>query len=223
MPTPRHLIVRPIGQSPNGETWTFGLRFTHNLNGSNDLSNDQLQAIADAVAGVNSGSAIPAQMKSMLSSSLAVAGVRVEQIGTDGRLEKAAEHLYSPVVPGVDPPQRTIQTALVFSLNRGAQFGRSGRGRVYVPACGVYPTQTAGFRVQSNQMEDVLSMFNQMQGDWGQAINGEVGLLSYQLCVYSPKLEKLTAVENVALGDVFDSQRRRRDKWVEARVVQPRI
>ena len=223
MPTPRHLIVRPIGQSPNGETWTFGLRYTHDLNGSDDLSNSQLQDVADAVAALNSNQGIPPQMKSMLSSSLAVAGIRVEQIGTDGLLEKAAEHLYAPPIVGVDPPIRTIQTALVFSLNRGAQFGRSGRGRCYVPACGVYPTMTAGFRVQSNMMDDLLSMWNQMQGDWGQAINGEVGLLSYQLCVYSPKLERLTAVENVALGDVFDSQRRRRDKWVEARVVQPRI
>ena len=223
MATPRHLILRPIGQSPNGETWTFGLRYTHDLDGSNDLSNEQLQSIADAVAALNSGAGIAPQMKSMISSSLGVAGIRVEQIGTDGKLEKAAEHLYSPVVPGVDAPVRTIQTALVFSLNRGAQFGRSGRGRVYVPACGVYPVMTAGFRVQANMMGDLLSMFNQMQGDWGQALNGEVGLLRYQLCVFSPKLEKLTAVENVALGDVFDSQRRRRDKWVEARVVQPRI
>ena len=223
MATPRHLILRPIGQSPAGETWTFGLRYTHDLAGSDQLSNEQLQAIADAVAGTYSGQGLPPQMKSMLSSSLATAGIRVEQIGTNGRLEAAAEHLYSPVIAGVDPPSRPVQTALVFSLNRGAQFGRTGRGRIYVPACGVYPTMTNQFRVQSNQMGDLLSMVNQMQGDWGQAINGEVGLRSYQLCVLSRMQEKLTAVENIALGDVFDSQRRRRDKWVEARIVQPRI
>ena len=177
--------------------------------------------MADAIAGTYSGKALPPQMYFMLSSSLAVRGIRVEQIGPDGRTERAAESLYSPVKTGGDPPTRPVQTALCFSLNRGAQFGRSGRGRVYVPACG-QPPMTPDFRVQSNTLTDFLGYFNDLQQSWGDAINSESGLLVHELCVYSRLLEKLTPVENVGLGDVFDSQRRRRDRWVETRVTAPR-
>lgn len=223
MPTPRHIIVRPLGQSPNGETWTFGLRYSNNPAGAHDLDAGQLQDIADAVAALYSGKGLPPQIYAMLSSSLSLAGIRVEQIGTDGKLERAAESLYAPPKTGGDPPTKPVQIALVFSLNRGAQYGRSGRGRVYVPACGGFPTMGADFRVQGNQMTDVLGYFNQLQADWGSAINAQVGAYVYELVVYSKLHDTLTPVDNLGLGDVFDTQRRRRDKWVEARVTATRL
>ena len=220
---PRHISVKPIGVSPGGESWTFAMRYSNNPAGAHDLDAGQLQAIADAVGATYSGQGIPPQFKSMMSSSLQVSGIRVEQVGPDGKIERAAEHSYGTPINGVDAPIRTVQTALCVSLNRGAQYGRSGRGRWYLPACGVYPTMTAGFRVQSNQMGDVLTMVNEWQQTWGNAINSETGVYSFQLVVASPTKNMLTPVDNIGLGDVFDSQRRRRDRWQESRVTQPRM
>lgn len=220
---PRHLAVKPIGNSPQGESWTFAMRFSNNPAGAHELDGGQLQDIADSVAATYSGQGIPAQFKSSMSNALNVSGIRVEQVGPDGKIERAAEHSYSPVVGGTDAPQRPIQTALVISLNRGAQYGRSGRGRWYLPVPGNYPPMTADFRVQANTMGDYLSMVNNWQKAWGDAINSGSRLYSYELVVASPHLNKLTPVENIGLGDVFDSQRRRRDRWQETRITQDRL
>lgn len=219
---PRHLVVRPLGVSPQGETWTFGMHFCRDTNGDSSVSTDQLQEWADDLAGLNSNKFLNAYILSMISAALYVSGVRVEQIGPDGKLESAAESLYASAVPGTGTAQRTIQTALVVSLNRGAQYGRNGRGRCYIPSLAAPAINGTDLRVLAGSTNDVCTSFNQLQAAVGSILNEDIIASPYILSVYSPTKQTLVQVANLAVGDVFDTQRRRRDKWVEARAVQAR-
>lgn len=215
---PSHLLVRPIGQSPDGESWTFGTRFCTAITGSPVVASPELQAIAERLAELNSNKFLPDFFLSMISAALHVRGVRVEYIGNDGKLAAAGEELYGTPVPGTGTANRTIQTAVVVSLNRGAQFGRSGRGRVYIPSLAAPAMNGTTLRILGTGNADVTTTFNQYQADIRAVIDDVTNFGDgWKTCVYSPTKNQLRLVENVSTGDVFDTQRRRRDRLVEAR------
>ena len=92
---------------------------------------------------------------------------------------------------------------------------------MYVPAIGA-PTIGSNLRYAQGsgggQIGPILLGFNDMQASWGSEING-AGVWSppYVLGVLSRKLGTLREVENLSIGDVPDTQRRRRDGWQETR------
>lgn len=216
-----HQLVRPLGQSPDGETWTFGMRFSLGAGGSVTMTTAELQAVADGCAALNSNKFLNDYLLSMISAALHVTGVRVEQIGADGKLQSAAETLYGTPVAGSGTATRTIQTAVVATLNRGAQYGRHGRGRIYIPSLASPAQNGTSLRILGTGNNDVATAVNQLQ----LAIRGvfddvDPGSAGFVPVVYSPTLNTTTRIENISVGDVFDTQRRRRDRWVEARASQ---
>lgn len=215
---PHHLVVRPIGQSPDGESWTFGTRYTTSPAGSAPVVADDLQFAAEELAKLNSNKFLSNFFLSMLSAALSIRGVRVEQIDNAGRLEAAGEFLYGSPVAGTGTANRTVQTAVVVSLNRGAQFGRSGRGRCYIPSLAAPAMNGTTLRILGTGNSDVTTTFNQYQKSVRDVLAATTPVGDeWRLCVYSPKLNALRLVENISTGDVFDTQRRRRDRLVEAR------
>ena len=67
---PHHLVVRPIGQSPDGESWTFGPRYTTSPAGSAPVVADDLQFAAEELAKLNSNKFLSDFFLSMLSAAL---------------------------------------------------------------------------------------------------------------------------------------------------------
>lgn len=229
-----HLLVRPLGTGPQGEVWTFGLRYTQGGDQESDpVTPAQLQQMATDVALSFGGAGMPAGVQNCLSSSLGIRGYRVEQYITvpDGPIFKAeltgaAEALYAGVQPGAQNPARPAQIAMVVTLNNGAQYGRTGRGRIYIPAV-AFPGMTAQLRFATTAGGDgipaILAAVNDMQEAWGDAINAAaVSVPPHELTVFSRKLGTFRPVDNMSIGDVPDTQRRRRDAWTEQRTTVAR-
>lgn len=110
-------------------------------------------------------------------------------------------------LPGTDatgpvPPQ----CAVVVSL-RTALFNKSGRGRFYLPSLST--DKVAAGRILGTAVTQMATAAQKMV----QSLNGA----GYTVCVYHRKTKTHDNVVTVNVGDVFDTQRRRRDKLVEAR------
>lgn len=105
------------------------------------------------------------------------------------------------------------QVAIVITLETGSAL-RTRRGRYYLPAPAT-ATSTPNGRANSaevNAMADALVAAHQAE---------MTAMVDGILLVYSRKLRVTTPVSALSVGDVFDTQRRRRDKLVESRYVSP--
>lgn len=99
------------------------------------------------------------------------------------------------------------QCSVVVTLLTGAA-GKSRRGRMYLPlnACSV-----SNGKIGS---ADVALISTDITA-WIHAINGGAG--GYQVAVASKTTAQIWPVTQIQIGDVYDTQRRRRNKIVEAR------
>ena len=103
------------------------------------------------------------------------------------------------------PPQLAVAVTV-----RTALAGRSDRGRFYLPPVTVNDVSSVG-RVGGTVPLDLVTSV-------GTAIDaGKAAGTDSHLVVYSRKLRDTHTAIRVEVGDVFDTQRRRRDKLVEAR------
>lgn len=98
------------------------------------------------------------------------------------------------------------QVALTVSL-RTAKVTRAGRGRFYLPAMSV--SQVSSGRVLAAAQSSAVTAAQKMI----QSLNGA----GYTVVVYHRTTRTSDAVTSVDVGDVFDTQRRRRDKLIEVR------
>lgn len=103
------------------------------------------------------------------------------------------------------PPQCSV----VMSL-RTASAGRSGRGRFYLPGLGTSQVSSTG-RLISTERAGFVDPFK----TYVDAV--QTALVDGHLAVYSKKLGDNTDVVKVDMGDVIDTQRRRRNKLSESR------
>jgi len=99
------------------------------------------------------------------------------------------------------------QIALAVSL-RTALATRAGRGRFYLPPFAV--DQVLNGRLVSATQTDVLDQVKQM-------FDSLVGN-SHTPVIFHRTLASTTPITTLAVGDVFDTQRRRRDSYQEAYV-----
>jgi hypothetical protein len=103
---------------------------------------------------------------------------------------------------GPVPPQ----CAVVVSL-RTALFNKAGRGRFYLPALST--DKVAAGRILTAARDSCAVASQKMV----QSLNGA----GYIVCVYHRATKTHDNVTQVSVGDVFDTQRRRRDKLIEVR------
>lgn len=146
---------------------------------------------------------------------------------SEGRLDSVDAYYYPSVganasvqgsstggaVSGSGTLQQAAQVACVFSLLTG-QAGRSFRGRMYWPAQGCPLTSTMRGGLPSQSSANAMAVFLNYVASITLTGNGNV-------VVVSPTLGIVTPVTQVRVGDVLDTQRRRRDKtsettWVAA-------
>ena len=223
-----HLQVVVLGGSPDGEVWSNSFRFAQRLQaslvpspGRNDITDAAtLQDVADSVAGLNGGNVYPAALRGGLSAALNIYGVRVNAISDGGVLVTAAEHLKAVPAAGQGTATRPLQVALCVTLNSGAAYGRHYRGRVFFPSLAGPALSSSTLRVSPTDRQTWADALAGLLSGIGGAINAHVsGVLEYVPVVYSRSQGQVLAVQNISVGDVLDTQRRRRDSLRENRTL----
>lgn len=227
-----HIQMRIDGRSPSGEVWSTSLRYagvtslgqqfedgTVNLG---IFTTEILQDIADAAGQVIMGLGPSDALLQGMSEALGIETVRVNVISDVGDVTNAAEHNFATPKFGVGAVRRPLQTSIVCTLNHGAVYGRSGRGRLYWPYLGANAAMDGVF-VDHTWRVNFLTKMNDLQAALGSAIN-DAALQSpaCQLVVYSPTLRKVRRVDNISADNVPDTQRRRADRLPTTRHTIPR-
>jgi hypothetical protein len=113
-----------------------------------------------------------------------------------------AEALVGTNANGPLPPQCSCVVSL-----RSAVFTKAGRGRFYLPTFAT--DKVSGGRILAAAVTQVATAAQKMV----QSLNGA----GYTVCIYHRQTKTHDNVVTVDVGDVFDTQRRRRDKLIEVR------
>lgn len=207
-----YVRVNLRGQLGATEVWSVNPTF----NCSVERTWDQAQGVAAAQA--VAALAVPTPLQVMASANGKLLTVRVEMRSDTHQLLGAAEAPYTGGWTSSQTSQLPPQSAVVFSL-RSDVAGARGRGRLYWPAVGSAvngstmrlsnPTTAAAGQ---NAVVYLTNIQNALKG----ALDPLPSLVTYRLCVVSKTSGTRTDINRLLVGDVIDTQRRRRDKLPEA-------
>lgn len=207
-----HNVIRVLGSLPGGEVWSVNPKF----GGTPVTSYEDLLSWAEAIEAQIGTGAVGAPLRNAMSSAASITGIRVEHIGANGRLAQAAEVTLSTPLVGAGTATKPFQTAMVFSLRTGRP-GRSARGRLYWPALGTTISATT-LRLE----ESVRDAYLEAAVDFLTALQTAAPAGStIALSVVSQTTGGNTQVTQIQVGDVLDTQRRRRDSAIELYSVLP--
>lgn len=198
-----------LGTLPGGEVWSVNPAFIGNFDTS-PPNQAQLQAwCAAAVQGLGNLFSTTG-LGAALSSGGQITGLRASLYGTDGRLNTYGELAGFQITGSGSvkcPPTTAIATSLYSSV-----AGRSGRGRIYWPALGSPLDGTTGRFTGTHVLavrNDALAVLRQIQdaspAEWDAV-----------LAVWSSTKTSGLAITRLRVGDIPDSQRRRKDALDEA-------
>ena len=207
---PVHAKAIMQGTSQGGEVWSCGLSYTGAVALFTQAS---LQAWAQGIADfIEAMPTTNAGLIDLLSAQGAVTTVRCETRQVDDSLLLAAEAPLTPAKSGLGTCDKVFQSTACFSL-RTAIPGRSYRGRFYWPAWQF--TNTAAMRFSTVDQGVMVASFVSLNNGILAAQEAAEPGVDAALCVRSRLLNEETLVTSVAVGDVPDVQRRRRDDLVE--------
>jgi len=196
-----------LGTMPGGEVWSVNPTFFC-LDEPADVTAAEALAIATAINSITIGTGL----RAIMNPSTAVVGCRVEARDSDGTLRALGEHTRGTPVAGTGTTSHPYQTSMVTSL-RTSHPGGQGRGRLYWPATGV-TLASATLRVDSTTTGQALTAVRQYLVSITAAVAASAGPVV--LCVWSRTGTAMHTVNTVRMGDVLDTQRRRRDSLNEA-------
>ena len=218
-----HIQVLFQGLSPQAEVWSWGMRFSdipHTPSEERvgawpaDVTPADLQLMANNVASLNGGNCLPNDLRNRIPANARVTTVRVNQIASNGTLTSAAE---SPVTNGQGTSSLSfpLQTAAVITLNIGAQYGRSGRGRTFLP----YWVAGSGWALDADGMFTLSTVTNLLTAYASHASQVALTISDFgdwtagpTLVVFSPTRGRVRSVENLSMDRRPDQQRRRADR-----------
>lgn len=203
--------VSILGATPGGEVWSINPVFdpTGEFPGWN-------QGQADAACVAINALTIPASLLSLMSANLSVTGCRIEvRNDADDSLIGVAENQKSTPKVGTGGALMPAQCAIVVSL-RSDTPGPSGRGRIYWPAVGA----TIGNALRLSGPlpatigADMKTYLSSIEG----ALTASFAALPFDLAVRSRTRKTTPHINRLQVGDVIDTQRRRRDNLPESYV-----
>lgn len=198
------------GSAPGNEVWSINPIFKFGDFDQPTPDFEDMQAAAQAVADVT----VPADLRAPLGVGLSRTGARLEGRTLNGALQVVGEATSAVPLAGTGTATKPYQTAVVFSL-RTTNPGARGRGRVYWPAIGA-TMDSATLRWQTGQQGAAVAAFKTYIAAVGAAMAVPLGFPAGRLNVWSRASSALFPVNVIAAGDVFDTQRRRRDRAVES-------
>lgn len=153
---------------------------------------------------------------SILRNALSTSGIITEVVTQKFRNDNTLERQSIPYIAneaGLGTPAMPPQCAIVISLLTGS-VGASYRGRVYWPAVGA--ALDGSLRLNTpTEPSDVATEFATKLFDWGNL--APVGGTARPV-VFSRTQDVVTPVTSIRVGNVCDTQRRRRDGMTEAYV-----
>lgn len=206
----RHKLISVFGDAYNGvEEWSFSMRVITDTEPST-VSQAQADAILTPVqAWWNTATnAMPATHR--------LVGVKIAPIGLDGRYPDGEDSFESLVTPDPGPsagPIMAPQLSLVISLTTAKPRGMTSKGRFYIP-CPADTINAAGQLAtqQANIATGMLTLLNAINS----ALNvGQIAILSNPA---APSFGGVQLVTGFNVGNVIDTQRRRRESIPEVRV-----
>jgi len=202
------LRVSIIGNMPGGEVWSTNPCWEINGTGGAAVSAAQALAIATALGGVT----IPSALQAAMGPNTTLTGYRVEARSLTGTLESQGEFIRPTVVTGSGATSHPHGTAVVVSL-RTPGVGPSSRGRMYWPATGQV-LNASDYRITAALTGGLVTGFKTYLSAMETAIRAS--LPNANLTVWSRKTANFHDVNSLQVGNVLDSQRRRRDALIEA-------
>jgi len=200
---------------PGGEVWSVNPGFGPNF-GPLATTFAQLQSWAAAIVLLNAGNVIPPSWRAAISNAVAVTTIRTEYFGPDGKLAQAAESILATPVAGIGAATKGFQSAVVLSLRTGRP-GRSYRGRLYLPALAMV-IDTNTLRIAPATRLTLATETATFLKAIGTAAPPAANILPV---VVSQTVSLLTTIASISVGDILDSQRRRRDSVAELTSVGP--
>lgn len=195
------------GSLPGGEQWSVNPCFA-----MGDFDEIVTPAEAAALVAAVNGTSMPATLRAIMSGSTSLVGCRVEARAVTGELETVAEGVRATPTIGTGGSVHPYQTAWVTSLRSNA-VGGSGRGRMYWPATGALLDSDTLRPITATVQSALIGV-----RDWLSLIVTAMQTVKpiFTLAVWSRTQSALHPVVNLQMGDVLDSQRRRRDTLAEA-------
>lgn len=208
-----YLRVTLLGNATNGERWSINPCYDP----EGEVQNTWNQTNGDLMAAAAANVVPPAQLLSLMSSTLNITGVRLEgRHNSTDELLGVSEYLHTTPILGTGTLRLPLQAAVVVSLRTNTPGGH-GRGRLYWPACGA-TLSTAG-RMSSPTETVVVGAAQTYLTAIGAAmlasLPGPLPWTSLHLCVRSKTTRTSPHVNRLQVGDVVDTQRRRRDMLPE--------
>lgn len=195
----------------SAEAWSCSVAFANSLNQAED-DPVLLAEIADAIMGEFApGTGWPGTLRTMLSSDGRLNKVHIYYHDTPGGDAVVSAESTAAPVAGSGTSIQDFTAALCVTLSTGRP-GRSYRGRFYWPFITASTTTGGRINVTSITSAARADAFAQMLRMCADQFTGFPGT---RPVVASAALGVLTAVSAVRVGDVLDTQRRRRDKLNE--------
>ena len=197
-----HKVVTQCGL-PSGEIadWSFW------------LNADTMAAAVNFVEAMCTALAADATWKAIFPSAVSFGSPKISTIDqATGEVLATSIHGAAYTCTGLGsslPPQCSIVATLRTDL-----AGKSDTGRFYLPGPVATNTTSAGRMDTTTTGAVAARLVAAFEAGNGASLGNEV-------IVYSRTHRSITTVRSIDVGDVIDTQRRRRDKLVENRVVDP--
>lgn len=208
----RFIRLRIEGTIPGGEVWSVNPTFALPSSSVQDMDYAGAQSRATACSNV----VVPTPLLDAMggTANTKITTFTVEARTSDGTLQVSASALKTISATG-STNAHPAQTAIVCSLRSNSPGGR-GRGRLYWPAIGKSLDATT-LRWPSAGQAALLTGFDTYLGALQDALNVDEipGLTEFQLAVWSRTSQSFPPVVRLQVGDVPDTQRRRRDALAE--------
>lgn len=205
-----YVRVSILGTLPTGEVWSVNP--VYDPTGELEVGIDQAKVDAAALAIANR--TLPVSMRTALSPGAARTGARVEirSDASDALLAISVQGSTTPAA-GTGSLFLPLQAAIVTSI-RSDVPGGSGRGRIYWPALGV--TLSAAGRLATPSagvfITDMKTYLAGIRTDLATAFP----TIGFDLAIRSRTTHTTPHAVRLQVGDVVDTQRRRRDAQPES-------
>lgn len=178
-----------------------------NLQGLTDRVRDRWSEV------ILGGTGLPAGLQTRLHTECTYTKVSGYAVDSLGKATDQAESLFAAGVKGTATGTMPPQCALVITLNT-ARPGRSGRGRLYAGALSSAQLAASGRILPSarDAFADALAGF------YTRLRNDPNMIDAFRPVVVSPTRGESYKIDSIAVGDVIDTMRSRRNSLAEAKV-----
>jgi len=205
-----YVRVSILGTFSTEEVWSINPVFDPTGEFEGEVNQTALDTAAQSIANAT----IPTSLKSAMSQSASRTGARVEvRRDADDTLLAISIQASTTPTPGTPVLSQAPQTAIVASL-RTSTPGGSGRGRLYWPAMGA-TLNTNGRLVTPTSVNfagDMVTYLNSIRD----ILATNFPLIGFNLAVRSKATRSTPHVTRIQVGNVLDTQRRRRDSLPES-------